>query len=198
MGRVLLCLVCVALFATAAVAEPGVNGSWIGTVGEQTVPVVLPADGLWYYSAADAVTVGPDGLGGWMFIPAQADLWQVTGPGCFSITDAWISGDQFEVYANGVLILVTPAVPPAAPPVHNPDVPGLPIPFVQQATVQLAFNAPNYSSGFVLIPPGVHLINVKDISFPPGTSGAGFGVRFDYYCSPVEPKSWSGIKEMFR
>lgn len=198
MSRVLICLVCLVAVSAAAVAEPVSNGAWIGAVDGLIVPVVLPSDNLWYYCAAQVDQIGPDGQGGWMYIPSQADLWQVTGPGCLSITDAWISGDQFEVYMDNNLILTTPLVADNMPPEINPDVPGTPVPFVEQGLVLDAYHAENYSSGFVPIPDGDHIINVKVIHFPEGYNGAGFGIRYSDTCSPVEPASWSGIKAMFR
>jgi hypothetical protein len=162
-----------------------------------SVPVPLPNNGIWYYTAASSSTTGPDGTPGWIFIPSQADLWQVTGPCIFSITDVFITGDQFIVYVDGLPVLTTPAVPPNVLPEIIPDVPGAPVPFVDQAALNAAFIAPQYSHGSVAIGGGVHSVNIRDIAFPPGTDAAGFGIRSEAGATAVEPGTWGQVKTLF-
>lgn len=182
-GFVLLIL---AVASSQAVAQE--NGA-LPTVEQQSRgPVVLPTNGLWHYSAAHETNVGPDGHGGWMSAPPQADLWTLESPSgaTLSITDAWFTGDQFEVYVDGVLVLTTPAVAFFGAPEYEPDTPG-PAPFKHQEALNAAFRSTWYSSGSVSIGPGTHLINVKDIRFPPDTGGAAFGLRATARPSAVRP-----------
>ena len=115
-------------------ADPNGYRSAPGTGFLSTVPVDLPVDGIWYKSAADASTIGPDLAGGWMSIPSQSELWSVTSSKwfVFRITDAWLSGDRFEVYVNGTLQLTTSAVPEGAYPIIDPPIVSSPIAFETQ------------------------------------------------------------------
>lgn len=197
MRRALLALVLLCVpqlsFGAAVNGVPGPSGPGI------LAPVPLPVSGVWYYAAATAATIGPDGFGGWMAIPPQTDLYQVSsgGPVVLSITDAFVTGDRFEVYVDGALALTTPAVPAGAGPEISPDAPGLPVPFVDQASVNAAFASPIYSHGNVVVPGGNHLINVKDVAFPPGTSGAGFALRAAV-ATPVRPGTWGALKNLYK
>jgi hypothetical protein len=182
-GLVLLILV---VASSPAVARQ--NGALPVVEQQSRGPAVLPTNGLWHYSAAHEANVGPDGHGGWMSAPSQADLWTVesTNGVTLSITDAWITGDRFEVYVDGVLVLTTPVVWFFGAPEYEPDTPG-PAPFEHQEALNAAFRSAWYSSGAISIGSGTHLINVKDIRFPPDIGGAAFGLRAVARPSAVRP-----------
>jgi len=194
-----LFLLVVYLFVSPTLARATYNGAWEGNAEVVSSPIPLPANGTWYYSGVRLATIGPDGQGGWMNAPSQAELWLIdaTDPVVLSITDAWVTGDRFEVYLNGNLVLTTPAVPFEQQPEIQPDTPG-PVPFQNQTALDSAFAAPRYSSGAVLISSGFHLLNIKDISFPPGAGAAGLGVRLESSTTATEPSSWGKLKSAFR
>jgi hypothetical protein len=188
------------------------NGVSAGDASSALVPVDLPTDGQWYYSAADFSTIGPDDQGGWMYIPGQDQLWLInslTDPVMFRITDAWLTGDQFEVYVNGLLALTTNAVPDGGSAVR-PAYPSTPIPFPVQTQVWAAYAHPGYSHGEIVLEPGIYFLNVKMIAS--ATTGAGFGVLAEPYheiLNEITPKagtegsadvngSWTGVKNLFR
>lgn len=187
------------LLVAPAIANAARNGAWEGASPRSFTALLLPANGLWYYTAARASSIGPDGEGGWLDVPPQSDLWLIysTDGGFLSVTDVSITGDRFEVYVDGYLYLRTPAVPFAQQPEIEPDTPG-PVPFVRQAAVDSAFADPRYSSGTASVPRGAHLVNVKDISFPPGESGAGFGVRWAAAPTATKSGSWGALKALYR
>lgn len=196
MRRALLAL---ALIGVPQLASAALNGA-PGSAGPSTLaPIALPLTGEWYYAAASTATIGPDGLGGWMYVPAQTDLYQVSsaGPVVLSITDAFVTGDQFEVYVDGALVLATPAVPAGAGPEIQPSVPGSALPYPDQATVDAAFASPLYSHGSVVLLGGDHLVNVKDVAFPLGFPGAGFALRATA-ATPVRPRTWGALKNLYK
>jgi hypothetical protein len=188
------------------------NGSSSTTPSSALVPVDLPTDGQWYYSYADFGTIGPDDQGGWMTVPSQTELWfiaSLTDPVLFRITDAWLTGDQFEVYVNGQLALTTNSVPDGGSAV-NPAYPATPTPFPVQAQVWAANAHPGYSHGELVLDPGFYFLNVKLIASP--VTGGGFGVLAEPYheiLNQITPKagtegsrdvngSWTGVKNLFR
>jgi hypothetical protein len=171
----------------------------------------LPADGQWYYTSCDFSQIGPDGQGGWMLTPAQDALWEVSSsdPVMLRITDAWLTGDRFEVYVDGNLALTTPSVADGGAPVINPDNPGSPLAFGFQERLWASNSVATYSHGEVVLPAGSHTINVKLIASP--VTGAGLGILAEPHHLPlneITPKSgpdgasveetWSGVKNLFR
>jgi hypothetical protein len=188
------------------------NGYTAGAPSSAIVPVDLPTDGQWYYTLVDFSTIGPDGEGGWMTIPGQDQLWLInsmTAPVMFRITDAWLSGDQFEVYVNGQLALTTNSVPDGRSAI-NPAYPAEPVPFPVQTQVWAAYAHPGYSHAEIVLDPGIYFVNVKLIDSP--VTGAGLGVLAEPYheiLNQTTPKtgtegsndvngSWTGVKNLFR
>lgn len=190
----------------------GLNGtsSAAGTLAVGST--VLPLDGQWYYTSCDMSTIGPDGQGGWLSIPAQDGIWEVdsSDPVMFRITDAWLTGDRFEVYVDGNLALTTPSVADGGAPVISPDLPGTPAAYALQQRLWASNSLATYSHGEVILPAGTHTINVKLIASP--VTGAGFGILAEPYHLPLNqitpPKTgpegnaveetWSGVKNLFR
>jgi len=190
----------------------GLNGtsSAAGTLAVGST--VLPLDGQWYFTACGMSTIGPDGQGGWTYIPAQDGIWEVTSsdPVMFRITDAWLTGDRFEVYVDGTLALTTPSVADGGAPEITPDAPGAPEAFGFQQKLWVSNSLATYSHGEVVLPAGSHTINVKLIASP--TTGAGFGILAEPHHLPLNQitplktgpegnsveETWSGVKNLFR
>ncbi len=169
----LVALLCILIPTLAFAAEK--NGACTIEDGA-SFRVSLPVSNVWYYLACSVSEIGPDGEGGWMYIPPQNDLWQVVGPAQIDLTDAWGSGDFFEIWVDGAPVLTTPAVPAGVSTII-PDVPGGPVPFNDQASCDAAFLSPDYSSGSVLIGEGVHEINIKADYSAGGFSSGGHCIR---------------------
>jgi|GEM_PF-3030671 len=188
------------------------NGAAAAVRTSIPTPVSLPVNGVWHYTSCSNGTVGPDFQGGWMSIPSQDELWLVSSSEkvLFRITDAWLTGDQFEVYVNGALALTTPSVPNGGSPEIKPDLVAVPAPFTKQGKLYGAYAGAQYSHGEIVLPAGDHLINIKLIASP--VTGAGLGVLAEPYHAPTPettPKtgpgteketrdSWSGVKNLFR
>jgi len=80
----------------------------------------------------------------------------------FKITDAYLSGDQFEVYDHGDLILTTSDGYTTGDSIGG--------------DYDAAYDDPKWSSGSVVLPPGDHLIEILVIANPYSGGGAAFEV----------------------
>jgi hypothetical protein len=188
------------------------NGAAAAVRTSIPTPVSLPVNGVWHYASCSNGIIGPDGQGGWMSTPSQDELWLVSSSQkvLFRITDAWLTGDQFEVYVNGALALTTPSVSNGGSPEIKPDLVGAPAPFAKQGKLYGAYAGAQYSHDEIVLPAGDHLVNIKLIASP--VTSAGFGVLAELYHAPTQettPKtgpgpekeargSWSGVKNLFR
>ncbi|HMB60509.1 MAG TPA: IPTL-CTERM sorting domain-containing protein [Xanthomonadales bacterium] len=84
-----------------------------------------------------------------------------SGTACVSVTDAFQSGDQFNVYDNDVLIGTT----------------SVPVQGFDQLDPDIAYLDPNFSSGTFQVPAGDHAITIEIIQNP-FDSGRGY-IRVD-------------------
>lgn len=109
-----------------------------------------------------------------------SSLWDTTftfsGPGVLKVTDAFLSGDQFEVYDNGVLLGGTSA----------PGTSGLQI----GGDFDGAFNSSDWSHGQFVFGDGDHSITgVATLS--PFDGGAGAVQLIAGVASAPEPSTWA-------
>lgn len=169
---VLLLALPVAAFAGSS--REGVDREHPSSAGIPTLPV----NGVWHYAACDSLGIGPDGDPGWMSVPSQIELITVSSssPFVLDITDACVPNDDFEVYVDGVLVLTTPPATNSGIYI-GPDYTSCLCPFVDQAAIESAFASPWYSHGSVVIPAGVHVINIKDPAVLGSHFGTGLAVR---------------------
>jgi hypothetical protein len=79
------------------------------------------------------------------------------GPATLNVTDAFIIGDVFEIFDNGVSVFVTGPFNPAGPESDNPDT---------------AFAGTTYSHGSIVLSAGSHSITGVATSSPTGSGGA--------------------------
>jgi hypothetical protein len=175
MRRLLTAFLILALPALALASDR--NGAQPMPLGAGDPVLVLPANGQWHYSAVGLGQVGPDGLGGWMYIPAQVDLWHVSSSSgiVVQVTDAFLSGDRFEVYVDGTLA-ASSSVPSGSGNI-SPAYPDCACPYGAPAQVPLnrAFYSPKYGHCALRVPAGNHTINLKGTVLPFG--GAGLAIR---------------------
>jgi hypothetical protein len=93
-----------------------------------------------------------------------------TGPALLIVTDAFIVGDQFAVYDNGVLLGDT-----SVPNDTNPN--------LEVDNPNAAYANPVFSSGSWLLGPGDHSITIESIESPEGAGGAFLQAE----CATPEP-----------
>jgi hypothetical protein len=172
-----LALVLLATIPAPAFAADRNAASGIPKQASGVEPVTLPTDGMWHYSQCNPEQIGPDGQYGWMDIPTQGELWQVVASErtVLHLTDLYVSGDRYEVYVDGALQLTTSK--PFGRGSIEPEVDcACAVPFIDQDLCNRASYSPRYSHGALVLSPGTHLVNIKDISFP-ALIPAGFAIR---------------------
>lgn len=167
-----------AAFPSAAPAFDRNGGSGGAATHIGGNPVPLPANSVWHYSQCSLLQEGPDGEMGWLSIPAQSELWEVTvtRKATLQLTDLFFAGDRYEVYVDGVLRFTTsPARRGYLEPVISCFCAE---PILDQLTCNRAFYSYRFSHGGTVLKPGVYQINVKNISFAvPSDPVAGFAIR---------------------
>jgi hypothetical protein len=97
---------------------------------------------------------------------------QVESPFTFSsagavavkVTDAYVSGDRFQLFDNGQLIGTTSQINGSAPWTDSPDV---------------AFASSMFSNGIFALGAGAHSLTLTDIQSPTGYPGGSAFLRFD-------------------
>jgi len=135
-------------------------------------------------SGRPAITVD----GGWTIF-----TW-LSGPGVFNtegaftysstgytdvvVTDAFIDGDQFEVYDNGVLIGTTSVPLDTGAAQADPD---------------LAFADPGWSSGVFTVPPGNHSITILIILTATGFPDGGAYLQITQAANPIPTLGTLGL-----
>src|SRR5262245_44524883 len=177
MRRFLIALVLVASIPAAAFATGRNDAGGTPKQASGVEPITLPVNGIWHYSRCNPEQTGPDGQGGWMDVPTQGELWQVVAKmrTVVHVTDLYLSGDRYEVYVDGVLRLTTSKSFGEGS--IDPDIDcACAVPFINQILCNRASYSTRYSHGALVLTPGVHLVNIKDISFP-DLAPAGFAIR---------------------
>ncbi len=123
----------------------------VGAVPAYAETVALVPDGSWYQFDVDE-SVSPDGGLGWINLSNDWLAFSLTVAAGHSVkltvTDAGFSGDQFEVFDNGVSLGITPDAPDSYP-----------------VSIGLNFDAAlangNYSHAFYFLGEGTHTITGK-------------------------------------
>ena len=94
------------------------------------------------------------------------------------VTDAFLKGDQFDVWVNGELLFTTSAVKTGDGSTWDPDT---------------AFADPTYSSGQVLLGPGAYEVNIFAAASPYRFGGAYVQVVTSRIPGPEvpEPSTWA-------
>ncbi len=130
----------------------------------------LPTDGSW---TPFSWTDGPG-----VFNSEGPFTFSVTSAGYLDVTDAFIAGDQFEVYDFDSMIGTTSYPQSDTDATEDPDV---------------AFADPRWSSGSFQLGPGEHSITVRVIRIAPGhpEGGAFMRWRFEEVTAPVADFSWT-------
>lgn len=82
----------------------------------------------------------------------------LTGPGCVSVTDILLKGDQFSIYDNGIAVSDVIGTTPDVPGGMSENIGGT------QADPDIAFADPTYSSGIFAVDAGTHSIRVEVIN----------------------------------
>jgi|GEM_PF-1611529 len=140
----------------------------LGTVGGSGQ--TLPTDGSW------APFSWVDGPG--VFNSEGPFTFTVGSAGFLDVTDAFVAGDQFEVYDDGVLVGTTSYPLSDVDSTEDPDV---------------AFSDPRWSSGSFQLGPGGHSITVRVIRTPPDFPDGGAFMRWrsQQVTAPVAGFSWT-------
>ena len=147
----MLCSLVLALVGTSATFASPLNGAISG--GGPLDPIGNP--GPWIPFQFGGTGSFASGGGG------PNPPWTFSGAATFRITDAFLRGDQFSVFDNGVLIGTTPAVPVGGGSTTDPDV---------------AFADPLYSHASFQLGGGNHSITIQAFNSPFGGGGAFFRV----------------------
>ena len=95
-------------------------------------------------------------------------MYNITSPEEFTITDAFVAGDNYFVYDNGILILTTTVPGGPGTPTSNP------------AT---AYADGGFSEGSVLLGDGSHSLTIQS-DLGAGLGAAGFYDRLDSVSAP--------------
>ena len=163
--------------------------SWMLTATSATAgPIVFDE---WYefsFTDAGVTTTGcfPDDPAGLFCVPssgtpttfADAPQWTFAAPASgavLTVTDAFVSGDQFEIFDFGVFVGMT-SLPAAAALVNCGDDP---VPCLTTAGI---------SNGVFLLAPGNHSLSITPLQSPDGLGAAYFRVAAEVAAVP-EPGS---------
>jgi PEP-CTERM motif len=139
-------------------------------------PITVDSSPTWY----DFQFLGPGsfataGIGQPKSQPAPNPPWTFTSASFvnFTVTDAFFTGDSFNVFDFGVLIGMTPSVPAGPGSTDDPDV---------------AVADPSYSHATFSLAPGSHSITIQARESPFGAGGAYFKAETAAPATP-EPAS---------
>jgi PEP-CTERM motif len=148
--------------AAPAQADNIVTGTWY-TFGFHGAPTDPKAPGYPYTSPlyGPGSELGTDASGNPISVGAPAAPWVITlnGPGTITITDVELSGDQFTLFDNGILLGTTST--PVANVVDSPI-----------DCVPCALNSPDFSHGIFVLGAGMNVITGF---LDPGSPGFGYG-----------------------
>ncbi|RBP04649.1 putative secreted protein with PEP-CTERM sorting signal [Roseiarcus fermentans] len=176
---------------SAAFADNLVLNQWYG--GQFSSPGPLTG-GVYTSLGTDGPTF-PTGFANAVAAPASPWVISLTHPGTLTVTDVQASGDQFELFDNGVAM--TPAASPFTGPGQNPGQSGQAGGFTSASTVgayvgadiNAALGNKSFSSGTFYLSPGANAITGKLLAA--NTQGPG---DFDFVAASVpEPSTWAMI-----
>jgi hypothetical protein len=185
--------------AIGSVAEPNsasadtiAANQWYG--GQFSSPAPAPLAGGVYTSLGTDGPSAPAGFANAVTAPASPWVITLTHPGTLTVVDIQASGDQFQLFDNGVAM--TPAASPFTGAGQNPGQAALPGGLTSAPTagayvgadINAALGNADFSSGTFQLSLGVNSITGTWLAGP-NANGSG---DFDFIASSVpEPSTWA-------